>query len=124
MIEPKPRRRWFRFSLRSLMLLVVLIAVPIGLKTNQVRNQRLVVAEIESLGGHVMWAYEPSRSEPPGPNWLRRLLGDDFFAEIYHVTIDNPGVTDETIGSIAELPNLCSLYFESDAVTDEGVARI
>src|ERR1039458_79021 len=87
--------RWrFQFSIRSLLVLVVAVALPfswLGVEMKQAREQKAVVAAIEKLGGTVgyYWTYDigndgplPDPNErPPGPAWLGSLLGDDFFGE-------------------------------------------
>jgi hypothetical protein len=121
----KPNRRWIRFSLRSLLLLVVVIAVPLAWRFNRVRSQRLVIAEIEKLDAEFMFDYEYRfpKSQPPGPIWLTRLFGDDFFADVAYVQLLDDRVTDETLRQIARLSNLNSLYMpNSDRVTDQGLA--
>jgi hypothetical protein len=51
----KPRR-WFRFSLRRLLILVTLLSVPlgwIGWRLGQVRSEQTTIAWIEEMGGEV-----------------------------------------------------------------------
>ena len=48
---PNTRRRWLQFSLRFLLLLIAVVAIPLAWKVNRVRNQRAVLAEIQRLGG-------------------------------------------------------------------------
>ena len=53
------------------------------------RRQREAVATIEKVGGVVDydWEYDEGRTtflanaHPPGPPWLRGLLGDEFFTQ-------------------------------------------
>ena len=131
----KPRRRWFRFSLRTLLLLVAIIGVPLGMKMNRVRNQRLVVAELRRLNAQIMYDYEDTRTKGvqtvvnppqiPGPAWLRRLLGDEYFVEVISVRLDGPKVTDETVASISKLPNLRSITLDyADKISDKGLAHL
>jgi Leucine-rich repeat (LRR) protein len=57
----KPRR-WFRFSLRRLLILVTLLSVPlgwIGWRLGQARRERATIAWIEEMGGEVA-----------GPSWF------------------------------------------------------
>jgi hypothetical protein len=126
------RRRWFRFSLRSLLLLVALIAVPLAWKVNQVRNQRIVVAEVQRLHGRVYYDHQvtrsrfgfgPSLGQSPGPAWLTRFLGDDFFADVVGVAVFY-GATDQTIAQIATLPHIERLVVHSDQVTDAGLEHL
>ena len=35
-----PRRRWLRFSLRSLLILITILCVWLGVKVNQARRQK------------------------------------------------------------------------------------
>jgi Leucine-rich repeat (LRR) protein len=129
----KPRRPWFRFSLRFLLLLVAVVAVPLAWKVNRARNQRLVVAEIERLNGHMYYDYERNFNvglstsvvpQPPGPNWLREFLGIDYFADIVHVNVRGPQVANDTLARIASLPHLQLLGVDSDRITDRGVAMV
>ena len=113
---PTPRRRWFRFTLRLLLLLVAVLAIPMAWKVNRVQNQRRVLATLTPFGAEVIWSYQHLGAVAPlGPQWLRRLLGDDFFADVHHINIDNAGVTDDVVAEIAALSNLKSLYVGSDA---------
>jgi formylglycine-generating enzyme required for sulfatase activity len=120
---PKPKRRWLRYGLCAVLLLLVVAGLGIGwvaVRMQQVRRQREAVEAIEKYGG---WA-EPDEdgsgavdfgtaeatgeklygqadydyqvdasgnptddATPPGPPWLRRLLGDDFFTDVVSVTV-------------------------------------
>ncbi len=75
---PKPKRRWFQFSLRALLVFVLPTSIGMswfGVRLHRVRRQRGAVKAIQKAGGWVNYE-EP---EPWGPPWLRELLGDDFF---------------------------------------------
>jgi hypothetical protein len=130
---PKTRRRWLRFSLRFLLLVVAVVAIPLGWKVNRVRNQRLVVAEIERLKGFMYYDYQrnfavglttSAAPEPPGPNWLRNFLGVDYFADVVHVNVSGPQVTNDTLARLLSLPHLQLLGVDSDRITDSGVAMV
>ena len=82
----------FQFSILSLLVLTVVVAVPFSwLKTemNAARRQRETVEWIKNAGGEVVMTsirstrpcYTPG-AKPPGPAWLRNLLGDDVFADV------------------------------------------
>lgn len=65
------RRRWLQFRLRTLLLVTAVLCVPlawVGVRMNQKRQERAVIAEIERLGGEVRydwqsdgWPYKPGR---------------------------------------------------------------
>jgi hypothetical protein len=68
---PKRKRRWFQFSLRTLMIGVALLAVPMGYVGRQaeiVRQRRAV------LNALPRWI---PTNETTGLPWIRRLLGDE-----------------------------------------------
>src|ERR1700674_3567123 len=117
---PKPRRRWFQFSLRTLMLLMVVISVGLGFmgrKLQRVREQRQTVAAIQKLGGVVAYTYPASlfgggsSDAPPGPAWLTKMLGDDFWGIVDDISIPNDGgLTDDDLEHLEGLHQLESLY--------------
>jgi hypothetical protein len=87
-LTPKPKRRWYQFSQRTLLVLVLLVSIGLswlGIKMNQARRQREVVKAILEAGGAVYYDYEYKQSgnpEPPAPAWLRKLFGDDLFRDV------------------------------------------
>jgi internalin A len=97
--NPKPRSRWFQYSLRTLMVFVTLSAVAcswFAVKMQQVKRQKEAVAAFRDneYVTNVSYDYEfddfgnsISSAEPPGPAWLRRILGDDFFVNVFSVEI-------------------------------------
>ena len=93
--RPKRRRRWVQFSLRTLLVFVTLCAVASSwfvVKMKQVKKRREAVKAIMEAGGSVRYEYSVnaqlsgSTPKPPGPAWIRKLLGDDFFATVLGVT--------------------------------------
>lgn len=96
-------RRYLTFSLRTLFVLVTAFAVWLGVIVNRAREQREAVEAIEAAGGWIGfdWETEYSHSErdeivfsidsrnPPGPDWLRRLVGEEFFQDAEIVVLDD-----------------------------------
>jgi Leucine Rich repeat len=151
---PKRKRRWFQFSLRTLMILTLLVCV--GMATwvipmkNRAERQKAAVAVILKEGGEVDYDYWPLRKEPPGPIWLRKLLGDDFFTTVDGVTLKTDAgmkllddlpklrnvrvrpagsigaapekLTDAGITHLKGLTQLATLQLQHTAMTDAGVA--
>lgn len=126
---PKRKRRWCQFSLRTLMIVMVIVAIPcawLGKKIDRKRREREIVSSIEALKGRVLFDYQewPAnlRSEPFGPAWLRSFLGDDFFSEIQLVDFVDCPVADSQLISLRELPHLKRLWLTRTKVTDYGLA--
>ncbi len=76
----------FQYNLLSLLVLAVAVALPfawLGRNMAAAGAQREVVGDIREFGGVVVYDYQAgrfdTRSKPPAPLWLRRLLGDDLF---------------------------------------------
>ena len=55
---PLPRRRWLQFSLRTLMVLVLVVSVPLGwvaMKVRKTRQQRLAAEALKKFKGSYTW---------------------------------------------------------------------
>ncbi len=137
---PKRKLRWYQFSLRTLLLLSLLVAVAcswFGVRLKWKKKEREAVAEIEKLRGSVNYDYQwhaPSgvAAQPPGPGWLRKLVGDDFFASVAAIHLDGPSmggptkeVTDADMAHLAHFTELEQALIEGQPrVTDAGVAHL
>jgi hypothetical protein len=104
----KPHRRWLQFRLKTLLVIIAVLCVPLAWlawKIDQKRQERAVIAELKRLGGLVHLDYEwhwikdqvdsgsfsldrNVTGPRPGPAWLRRLLSDDdLFASVVAVVL-------------------------------------
>jgi len=121
--QPRRRRRWFQYSLRTLLLVMFLTSIGLSwfaVRLQQARRQREGVEEIKKLGGVVCYDYEAHQSgKPPGPGWLRKLLGDDFFAEVDLVQVSNDAAMEHLNG----LPRLSAVVCDT-RVTDVGLEQL
>jgi hypothetical protein len=94
----KLHRRWLTFSLRSFFIAMTIFSIWLGVAVNRARQQREAVKQLEAICGKPVHDWEPERrifglpappprTHPPGPSWLRRLLGDEFFQEVRDVEL-------------------------------------
>jgi Leucine-rich repeat (LRR) protein len=130
-----PRRRWrFQFSLRSLLIFVSVCGALsgwIGTMLKRVHDQRAVVKKIQNLGGEVYYDYQKTegrwgiqtKNEPPGPRWLRWMLGDDFFANAEYVFFNSLQIVlkEEDLALLRDLPNIKDIAVFSPGITDQGL---
>ncbi|MBA2117515.1 hypothetical protein [Bremerella alba] len=132
----KPHRgRWLRFSLRSFMVLIVLLSVPLawlGQKHARMRIEDEVVDMILAAEGTVIYPhqkeasqdggfYKSSKNPAPGPKWIRNILGENLFASVQYVWLTNDQVDDELIANLSRLQNLEVVLLNSSSVTDKSI---
>ncbi len=137
--SPPPKRRWFQFSLRTLLIVMLIIAIPcawVGRKIEQKRREREAVTAIKALGGHVLFDYqvdaavtngEPdaiATAEPFGPAWLRKCVGDDFFSDVVCVTLWRRDTGDAASEHLKQLTHLQELWLNTSGLSDAGMANL
>lgn len=101
MTEPN-RRRWFRFSLRGMFVLVTLVCVWLGWNLNTVRERRAVRKEFEARNGFsFQTANDYFAGRVLGPDehlasvsFSRRLCGDQAIQVIWYPWFEGPNETD------------------------------
>jgi len=132
--KPRRRLRWYQLSLRT--LLVVVLVASLGMswfavRMQRARKQREVVAAIVEMGGRVTYDYEFDASghyiphpEPPGPAWLRKLLGDDFFTDVRSVRFLGTHVKAAELIHLKGLTRLQRLYLSDTQVTDADLEHL
>jgi hypothetical protein len=99
---PAGRRLAVRFSLRLLLVAVAAAAAGLGFWKAWVhpyRVQREAIQVFQDAGATVA-------VRPGGPEWLRRIAGDEHFQTIVHVDLSNCPVTDECLDWLRRLPDL------------------
>src|SRR5258708_7595905 len=124
---PKRKRRRFQFSLRTLLIFTLVVAVAcawLGRKIEQKRREREAVEAIVKKGGVAWYEMENGIEKPAGPDWLRNLLGEDFFSEVQGVDFYHRPVTDSELGFLKTLTTIQTLNLESTRVTDAGLANL
>ncbi len=137
-------RRRFQFSLRWLLVLVVVVALPCGwlaVEIQKAREQREAVAAIRKLKSTdcyyevkfvadplLLWMtlrdvpVEPGYRHPP--NWPWNLLRGDFFEDVNCVSFIGSNVTDIELKRLTGLPRLQVLLFGENRITDAGLEQL
>src|SRR6516165_8790615 len=84
--SPRSWRRFLRFGVRGLIVLVLVIGAGLGWIVRQAHIQRDAVAAIKHAGGSVKYDWEyVSKGNPWAPRWLVDWLGVDFFGHVTEV---------------------------------------
>jgi hypothetical protein len=135
-MEAGPRlhtlRKHLSFSVRALILVVLVIGAFVGHVVRGAHAQRDAVAAIEKLGGYVIynWNWTAEKvvvgGKPWAPAWLVDQVGADYFG---HVTCVGCGTTsasdiDRLIEQILNLNRVQHLDFAATPLSDDGLARL
>ncbi len=122
--------RWYQYSLRSLMIVVTLACIAmswVAAKMKQARERKAAVERILNDGGRVIYDYQRDAfdnvSEPPGPLWLRELLGNDLFANVTEVDFEG-GPCDANLENLKGFTSLRSLRLNSTMVSDANMENL
>jgi hypothetical protein len=144
----RPKRPWVQFSLATIFVVVAVAAVPcvwMASKMEAKRNERAVVASIRGHGGECEYPWEnQTKCPPPGPEWVRSILGNDIFSDVNAVrltqltdlrhlerltglqmlTLDDLPITDSELKHLEKLVKLEMLSLCGTEVTDSGLERL
>jgi len=127
--NPNRRRRWFQFSLRTLLVFMLVCGAGLGWlawKMQRATRQRETVEAIVDVGGRVFYDYQLDEggavipgAQPTAPLLLRKSLGGDFFCNVTIVHLGGKRVTD-----LKGLIDLQELYLDDAQVTDAGLVHL
>ncbi len=153
-------RSHFQFGIRSLLVLTVAVAVPfswLAVEMKKAREQEWVadeIAEIPRVAGQPVvlfdWQFDASGfvedAQPPGPRWLRELLGYHFLSDVVWessvefddaklehlkgltqlkvLILSGSRVTDAGLQYLTGLGQLQELYLQDTDLTDAGVTKL
>jgi hypothetical protein len=133
----KRRPRWFRFSLRMLLVIVTVLCVWLGVKVNAARRQKAAVEAFLKAGGSFSYDYEtvqvrvdPDRlagvpnAVPPEPQWMRVCFGDDLFHSVVEFILVSHEISQADFSKLNGAPDVWYLIFTDLKIIDSsGNAR-
>ncbi len=124
-------RRYLRFSLRGLIVVVLVIGVGLGWIIRSARIQREAVAAIQNAGGVVIYDWEWSNGKsiaggkPWAPRWLVDLMGVDYFGHVTLVWLhESSTATDATFAHVGRLAQLQQLNLFRSPVSDADLVHL
>jgi hypothetical protein len=124
-------RKLMRFSMRTLVVLVLVIGGGMGWLVRCAKVQRAAVSAITGIGGSVMynWEWNKGRSYPGGPpsvpKWLSDRIGIDYFGHITSVWLF--AISKETDAALVPVTRFAQLQWLSvtgSKVSDDGLAQL
>jgi hypothetical protein len=131
----RPKRRWYQFSLRALLLLMAAFALWLGITVHRVRQQEEAIHTVLHLGGTVYYDYQSEQDSsgrtfidpqapPSGPAWLRAVVGEEYFREVTDVSLRDTKVSDAELEFLAKLPRLETLDLSNTPVNSDGLVHL
>ena len=130
----KPKRRWYQYSLRTLLLFMTLVACGfgwLGVKVQKARRQKAAVEALVKLGAWVQFDYgcdangdDQGAPDIPGPEWLRSIVGDDYFRTVRTVLVLPKIKTADAVPFVREFTQLESLQSFHTDLTDSGLEQL
>ena len=125
-------QRFRRFSIRSALVLIALIAVYLAYWTNTARQQRRDVATIRNAGGTVYydWMLKPFYDangnithflvvkDPDvidAPKWMRSALGDEYFQQVVQVHLPVNAVDEDVVAAASNFPSLTEINLSENS---------
>jgi hypothetical protein len=123
-------RRFLRFSLRGLLVLVAICSVWFGIVFSRAREQARAVAAIKAVGGQVYYDYQFAdwyninySAKSPTPTWFLDAVGIDFVHEVDGVRFEQR-ITDDDLAALESLPQIRILWIQAGKITNRGLGRL
>ena len=124
-------RRYLRFSVRGLIVLVLVIGAGMGWIVRSARIQREAVAAIVNDRGGVLYDWEWSNGEfiPGGklraPRWIVDLIGIDYFGHVTEVWLTKSSAApDAVMEQAGSLTRLQRLEVDGSSTGDVGLVHL
>jgi hypothetical protein len=137
--RPQRGRRWFRFSLKLVFVVMTISAMWLGFAMKRIRERHEAIEAIRRLEGRVILEGTSSPNKPLGvdaeigpgaPAWLRNLLGQygkhlgSGVETIVLVWPDNPSDRDQLLHSVAMLSEARLLVLELHRTDDRELLAL
>ena len=119
------KRRWFRFSLRTMFAVVTMLVILLGsagLRVERARHDQRVLTDLDAVATVSFRGYDMSASSPES---LKTKWVFEHFFSVNRLDIGPvPHMPDDALKHLVSLPRLETLKIESDAITDDGIRHL
>lgn len=136
---------WFRFRLRTLLLVFTAVSIWLGFHVQSTRLQRQSAAAIAEYGGWLRYDFQfpagdyshkgfDPKARSRVPNWLLERLGVDFFHDVVQVSLnysedsgkreENKNPSDEALQYLRGFPNLRVLLLSDTQASDSSMRHL
>jgi Leucine rich repeat len=137
-MDAKPKRRSLRYSLRTLLVFLTIACAGFGWLGMKVRAKQRESEAVKAITtqrvAFVQYDYQLdanwrpiSSATPPGPDWLRKRLGDECFAEVvmarFYVA-DPEEFPDSNLSHLKLFPSLKVLDLSGTDFPDAELAHL
>ena len=113
-------RRYLKFSVRALLILVAAACVWLGVWTTRAKRQREAIVALEKAGAYISFGYGSYESR--AGKKLRRLFGDDLFFSPTEANLFKLPINDATVAHLQRLGRLEGLDLSYTATNDSVLA--
>lgn len=113
--DAQPKRRWFQYSLRTLLIFMVVLSFLFAWAGYKVREAVEQKEALEAIGAVAFYGYEHELdatgklipdSLAPRPRWLCNLIGPDLLGDVVAVAFIDVKVSDARLEHLQRLTNL------------------
>ena len=135
--QPKPKRRWFRFSLRTLLIVVMLLSLPLawlGIVAERTRRQKKILEPLEVYQPYVEWRsgyvvrldlwspyYDLLYQGGPSDEDLRHLKG---LSNLEYLELGSANISNRIVSIVSDITTLRSLALRGRNITDDGLLHL
>jgi internalin A len=124
-MSEKPKRRWFQFSLKTLLVTIALMCLALGyvVYKRDVAARAKVAAETLKIRG-ASYEFPPGKMPGMGNEWSVAILGDDAYEHIAGLSLRGSQFHDADLTQVAKLKSLRFLSIHDSDISDAGLRRI
>ena len=122
--DVRPRRRWLRYSLRSLLILTAACGVALAMWVVPAKRQRRAVTALREAGCRVSYEFDAMGAEKTKPpQWSIDLLGVNYLANVDSISLPWE-CGDRELALAADCRNLQRLQLQLSRVSDAGLVQL
>ena len=119
--ESDPRKRWLRFRLRTVIIIVTVFAIGAGLIQRRANQRMQATRMIQELGGQIV--YDKSDRRTILRTALRWMYGEAF-APVSAIRLSDTNANDDAVHALRAFPELQNISLRESMVSDQGIGEL